>query len=76
VIAAARVLYSEALGQYRYAVGALPGGATALPTSYTVALTCDVDDPTVDDTSAVVKFTAGKNADVVIGQTTTADFAP
>ena len=76
VIAAARVLYSVSLGQYRYAVGALPGGTTAVPTPYTVALTCDVDDPTVNDTIAVVKFTAGKNADVVIGQTTTVDFAP
>jgi len=76
VIAAARVLYSESLGQYRYAVGALPGGTTAVPTPYSVALTCDVDDPTVDDTSAVVTFMAGKNADVVIGQTTTVDFTP
>jgi hypothetical protein len=70
------VLYSEAVGRYRYAVGALPGGTTALPTPYSVALTCDVDDPTVDDTTAAVKFTAGKNADLVIGQTTTVDFAP
>jgi hypothetical protein len=76
VIAAARVLYSVSLGQYRYAVGALPAGTTAAPTPYSVALTCDVDDPMVDDTSAVVTFTAGKNADVVIGQTTTVDFAP
>jgi hypothetical protein len=70
------VLYSEAVGRYRYAVGALPGGTTALPTPYSVALTCDADDPTVDDTTAAVKFTAGKNADLVIGQTTTVDFAP
>jgi hypothetical protein len=76
VIAAARVLYSVSLGQYRYAVGALPAGTTAAPTPYSVALTCDVDDPMVDDTSAVVTFTAGTNADVVIGQTTTVDFAP
>jgi hypothetical protein len=76
VTAAARVLYSEAVGRYRYAVGALPGGTTALPTPYSVALTCDVDDPMVDDTTAAVKFTAGKNADLVIGQTTTVDFAP
>jgi hypothetical protein len=76
VIAAARVRYSETLGQYRYSVGALPGGTVASPEPYTAALTCDLDDPLLDETAAVVVFAGAQDADVVTGQTGTIDFVP
>jgi len=76
VVAAARVRYSQTLGDYRYAIGALPGGTAALPKQYTVALTCDADDPLVNDDVNTVAFGAAQNADVVTRQTTTVDFVP
>ena len=75
VVSSARVRYSESLGHYGYAAGALPGGTVAQPKPYTVALTCDVDDPLLDATTEVT-FTPGQNADVVVGQIATVDFAP
>ena len=82
VLSSARVRYSEVLGQYGYAVGALPGGTVAQPAPYTVALTCDFDDPMVNDDPAVVDpmndvmFSPGKDAGVVVGQVTSVDFGP
>ena len=74
VVSSARVRYSVSLGYYGYAAGALPAGP------YTVALTCDADDPLANDPlpNAIpeVAFTLGQNADVVVGQTTTVDFGP
>ena len=75
VVSSARVRYSEALGHYGYAAGALPGGTVAVPQPYTVALTCDADDPLLDATTEVA-FTLGHDADVVRGRTTTVDFGP
>jgi hypothetical protein len=75
VLSSARVRYSETLGHYAYAAGALPGGTAAQPLQYTVALTCDPDDPTADATTEVT-FTPGQNAGVVVGQTTGIDFVP
>ena len=75
VLSSARVRYSEALGNYGYAAGALPGGTVALPTPYTVALTCDADDPTTDATTEVT-FSPAQNAGVVIGQVRQVDFPP
>jgi hypothetical protein len=72
VINTASVKYDTAMGVYRYAVGALMGGAVSTPEPYTVALTCDTDDPELNDDS--LTFTAGQNADVVAGQTWTANF--
>ncbi len=76
VVSSARVRYSESLGHYRYAVGALPGGTVAQPAPYTVALTCDADDPLLDATTEVAFTLGGQNADVVVGQITTVDFGP
>jgi len=75
VLSSARVRYSEALGNYGYAAGALPGGSPAEPVQYTVALTCHSDDPNTDATTEVA-FTPGQNASVVAGQTTAIDFTP
>jgi hypothetical protein len=75
VTSSARVRYDETLGNYGYAAGALPGGTVAQPLQYTVALTCDADDPTANATTEVT-FTPGQNAGVVVGQTTVVDFAP
>jgi hypothetical protein len=75
VISSARVRYSESLGTYGYAAGALPGGTIAQPVPYTVALTCDEDDPMLDAPTEVT-FTVGRNASVVVGQVTTVDFIP
>jgi hypothetical protein len=75
VLSSARVRYSETLGNYGYAAGALPGGTVAEPVQYTVALTCDSDDPTTDATTEVT-FTPGHNAGVVANQTAVVDFAP
>jgi Domain of unknown function (DUF4382) len=75
VLSSARVRYSETLGQYGYAAGALPGGTVAQPAPYTVALTCDFDDPTLDATNEVV-FSPGKDASVVVGQRSIVDFGP
>ena len=75
VVSSARVRFSESLGQYGYAAGALPGGTVAQPTMYTVALTCDGDDTLLDATTEVA-FTPAQSAAVVAGQTTTADFEP
>ena len=75
VVSSARVRYNESLGHYGYAAGALPGGTVAQPRLYTVALTCDADDPLLDATTEVA-FTLGQNADVVARQVTTVDFTP
>jgi hypothetical protein len=74
VVAVARVRYDTSLGQYRYTLSALPGGTAALPTPYTVALTCGIDDPTINDSNVFVPFYGAQNADVLAGQTTTVDF--
>jgi len=74
VVATAPVRYDVSLGQYRYAIGALPGGTAALPTPYTVALTCGLDDPTINDSDVFVPFYGAQNADVLAGQTTIVDF--
>jgi len=76
VFSTARVRYTDLLGDLasRYAAGALPGGTAAQPTPYTVALTCDADDPEADDQSGAVNFTGAQDVDVVAGQTTPADF--
>jgi hypothetical protein len=74
VVATAPVRYDVSLGQYRYAIGALPGGTAALPTPYTVALTCGIDDPTINDSDVFVPFYGAQNADVLAGETTIVDF--
>jgi Domain of unknown function (DUF4382) len=74
VLSTARVRYDTVSGLYRYAAGALPGGTAVAPVPYTAALTCDLDNPELDDDT--VNFTPGQNANVVANQTTAIDFAP
>jgi hypothetical protein len=76
VVSTARVRYELASGLYRYAAGALLGGTEGTPEPYTAALTCDSDDPLVDELDTEVVFTAGQNADVVAGQTAPIHFVP
>lgn len=76
VVSTARVRYDPTSGLYGYAAGALFGGTEGTPELYTAALTCDLDDPLVDELDAEVVFTAGQNGDVVAGQTASIDFLP
>lgn len=71
VISTASVKYDIVMGDYRYAMGALVGGKVSTPEPYTVALTCGTDDPELNDD---LTFTAGQSAEVVAGQTWTANF--
>ena len=71
VINTASVKYDTAMGVYRYAMGGLVGGTASTPEQYTIAVTCDADDPTNNDS---LTFTAGMNADVVAGETSTINF--
>jgi hypothetical protein len=71
VTSTASVKYDTATSAYRYVVGAILGGTVSTPELYTVAVTCDADDP---ETNESLSFTAGQNANVVAGQTETADF--
>lgn len=73
VVSIARVRYVESTGAYRYAAGSLPGGTEATPDPYTVALTCDPDDPMANEG---LTFTGVQNADVVAGQVDTRNFGP
>jgi hypothetical protein len=61
----ASVKFDVGSGLYRFAVGGLAGGTEAAPEPYTVAVTCDPDDPNVDES---LGFTGGVNAGVVAGQ--------
>jgi len=45
VLTSAKVLYNADSGFYEYIAAYLPTDSTAEPTLYTVALTCDIDDP-------------------------------
>jgi hypothetical protein len=87
VLTTAKVLYDSSSMSYKYAAAYLPTNTSTDPTPYTVALTCDADDPAVDQnndpsnmsgndvifTDGVNKGT-GKNADVYTNQTTIVDF--
>lgn len=90
VLTTARVLYDAVATSYRYVAAWLPTNSSTDPSPYTVALTCDTDDPDLDQnndpatpSSDDVIFTdgvtdgTGQNADVSTGQTTTAvNFPP
>jgi hypothetical protein len=76
IVSIARVRFSVGSGTYSYAAGALPGGTAAAPEPYTAALSCDMDDPLMNNTDMEVAFTAGQNADVIAGETETVDFLP
>ena len=74
VVTTARVRYDISMGVYRYVAGALLGGTVTLPLQYTVALTCDADDPLSNDDIATVAFVGERNVAVVAGQTVTSNF--
>ena len=70
VVTAARVRFDLTSNLYRFAAGALlDDEAGAEP--YSVALTCALDDPLVDET---LGFSAAQNVDVNAGLTATVDF--
>jgi hypothetical protein len=68
VVSTARIKFDLASGHYGYAAGALVSGP------YTVAFTCSLDNPEVDDDEMTVVFSDTQNADVVAGQVTAIDF--
>ena len=78
VITSARVRFSETAGEYGYAAGALPGGTVAQPALYTLALTCDADNPLADNPSPTdpteVRFTPARDASLVLGEISRVDF--
>jgi len=84
VITAATVRYNggELPYNYSYAAGGLPGGANGAAATYRVALTCDNDDPEINDNPADtedgddVSFTMAETVEVFAGQTRTFDFSP
>lgn len=84
----AKVLYDADTTSYKYYAAYLPANGTD-STPYTVALTCDADDPQLDennDPSSLsgndviitdgANFGTGQNADVYTNQTTGVDFPP
>jgi hypothetical protein len=89
VLVSAKVLYDSVSMSYKYVAAYLPTDSTSDPTPYSVALTCDVDDPEVDQgndpsnpTDDDVIFTdglndgTGQNVSVYTNQTTVVDFPP
>lgn len=76
VVSTASVRYDTAMGVYRYALGGLLGGTASTPEPYTIAVTCDADDPAINESLTVnsLIFTTGQNADVIAGETTPIDF--
>ena len=78
-VTAARVRFDVASTAYRFAAGALPDDEVGGPEWYTVALTCSLDDPAVDqpvmdqpDTAVV--FGAPQNVGVDAGATVLVNF--
>lgn len=63
VLTSAKVLYNPDSGFYEYVAAFLPTDSTAEPTLYTVALTCDIDDPDIDQNNDPFNLT---NVDDVI----------
>jgi len=77
VVTAARVRFDVASTAYRFAAGALPDDEVG-PEPYTVALTCSLDDPLVDqppmDQPNPVVFGAPQNVGVNAGATVLVNF--
>jgi len=90
ILTSAKVLYNSESGFYEYVAAFLPTDSAAEPTLYTVALTCDVDDPEVDQNNDPQNLTGvddviftdginegvGQETQVVTDQTTIVDFPP
>jgi len=87
VLTTAKVLYDSGSTSYQYVAAYLPTDSAADPTPYTVALTCDADDPEIDQNNdpgnlngddvilndGVIEG-SGKNADVYTNQTAIVNF--
>jgi hypothetical protein len=89
VLTTAKVLYEPGTMTYQYVAAYLPTDSPTDPTPYTVALTCDADDPEVDQnndpdnlngTDVIfndgVAEGVGQNADLSTNQTTVINFPP
>jgi hypothetical protein len=90
VLTSAKVLYNSDSGFYEYVAAFLPTDSTAEPTPYTVALTCDIDDPENDQNNDHLNLTgvddviftdgvepgAGQETDMMTNQTKTVPFPP
>ena len=64
VLTSAKVLYNADSGFYEYVAAFLPTDSAAEPTLYTVALTCDTDDPDIDQNNDPSMLT-GMDDDVI-----------
>lgn len=64
VLTSAKVLYNATSGFHEYVAAFLPTDSTADPSPYTVALTCDVDDPDLDQNNDPSNLT-GLDDDVI-----------
>jgi len=89
VLTTAKVLYDSGSTFYQYVAAYLPTDSAADPTPYTVALTCDADDPEIDQNNDPGKLNgddvifndgviegSGKNAEVYTNQTAIVNFTP
>jgi hypothetical protein len=91
VLTSAKVLYNADSGFYEYVAAFLPTDSTAEPTLYTVALTCDADDPEIDQNNDPSNLTGndddviftdgmtegvGQETELVTGQTNEVSFPP
>ena len=87
VLTTAKVLYDSGSTSYQYVAAYLPTDSAADPTPYTVALTCDADDPEIDQNNDPgnlngddvifndgVIVGSGKNADLYTNQTAIVNF--
>jgi len=89
VLTTAKVLYDPGSKSYQYVAAYLPTDSSTDPAPYTAALTCDTDDPEVDEDNDPSTLSAddvlfndgvtegmGQNVDVYTNQTTIVDFPP
>jgi hypothetical protein len=89
VLTTAKVLYDSASMSYKYVAAFLPTDTTTDPTPYTVALTCDADDPGIDQTNDPASLKgddvifndgvnegSGRNADVSTNRAANVDITP
>jgi hypothetical protein len=88
VLTSAKVLY-DSESMYTYVAAYLPTDSSSDPTPYTVALTCDDDDPEVNQNNVPPRLSEkdviftdgvsegiGQNADVYTDQSTIVNFSP
>lgn len=89
VLASTKVIYDPASTSFRYVAAFLPTDTATDPTPYTVALTCDDEDPEIDQNNNPLNLSGddviftdglteemGQNANVYTGQSTEINFPP